>query len=239
MIEAGWHPQPLPTTGGSWSFGFEAIPLLTPPRSSHWGGFFYRQMSGLTLWDKSRTVAESSTNHPMEGSYTMYAYMYNAGLLCEECGESKQVELKGTGAESSGESDVYPQGPYPDGGGECDTPQHCDNCDKFLENPLTSEGDDYVRESYFEAREGLKTKRIEPGASWSLGVTQQWANHYDYLDLPGRGKCCICTNEIQPIVAESWDRPWIMGHNAAPIAAGRCCIVCQALDVLPARIAPD
>jgi len=113
----------------------------------------------------------------------MYAYMYNAGLLCEECGESKQKELKGTGAESSGESDVYPQGPYPHWAVLCDKPQHCDNCEKFLQNPLTSEGDDYVRKSYSEAREGLKTKRIEPGASWSLGVTQQWANYYDYLGL--------------------------------------------------------
>jgi hypothetical protein len=163
---------------------------------------------------------------------SQYAYMYNAGLLCEECGESKQVELKGTKEESSGESDVYPKGPYPDGGGECDTPQHCDSCEKFLQNPLTPDGDDYVRESYSEARVGLKTKRIKSKMNRSLWVTQQWANHYDYLDLPGRGKCCICTNEIQPVMGESWDR----GHNAAPIAEGRCCNVCQALEVLPARL---
>jgi len=163
----------------------------------------------------------------------MYAYMYRAAFLCEECGESKQKELKGTGAESSGESDVYPQGPYPDGGGEADSPQHCDSCEKFLQNPLTSEGDDYVRESYSEARVGLKTKRIKPGASWSIGVTQLWANHYDYLDLPGRGKCCICTSKILPSIG--W-LGWTEGHNAAPIAAGRCCNVCNESEVIPARL---
>jgi len=28
-------------------------------------------------------------------------------------------------------------GPYPDGGGEADAPQHCGGCGVFLENPLT------------------------------------------------------------------------------------------------------
>ena len=34
--------------------------------------------------------------------------------------------------------------PYPDGGGESDRPQSCDTCHRFLENPLTSYGVQYV-----------------------------------------------------------------------------------------------
>lgn len=32
-----------------------------------------------------------------------------------------------------------------DGGGEADCPNHCSGCNAFLENPLTSEGEEYVR----------------------------------------------------------------------------------------------
>jgi hypothetical protein len=49
--------------------------------------------------------------------------------------------------QSGGDSDTFPQGPYANGGGEADSPQHCDHCAKFLENPLTSDGLAYVREA--------------------------------------------------------------------------------------------
>src|SRR5215467_8720050 len=47
------------------------------------------------------------------------------------------------------------EGPYPDDGREADTPQHCDTCGVFLENPLTTEGYRYVNENLIEhARDG-------------------------------------------------------------------------------------
>jgi len=45
----------------------------------------------------------------------------------------------------SDDSDLYPIGPYPYGGGESDVPQHCDHCGAFLENPLTQDGLEYVQ----------------------------------------------------------------------------------------------
>lgn len=45
------------------------------------------------------------------------------------------------------DSSEYPKGPYPDGGGEADSPQHCGGCGLFLENPLTEDGWRYVRNS--------------------------------------------------------------------------------------------
>lgn len=78
----------------------------------------------------------------------MKAYIYQAALLCEECTRKRiNTLLAGSSREiaDTGDSDDFPQGPYSDGGGESDTPQHCDHCAVFLENPLTADGEDYVR----------------------------------------------------------------------------------------------
>ena len=73
----------------------------------------------------------------------MNAYVYRADLHCAPCGERIMTYLE----IDSGDSDDYPQGPYPNGGGEADTPQHCGTCGVFLENPLTDDGVEYVREA--------------------------------------------------------------------------------------------
>lgn len=83
----------------------------------------------------------------------MDVYIYAAALLCEDCGEAQRKHLDEAFAENGAapgtdedDSDRYPQGPYPDGGGEADSPQHCDQCGTFLENPLTGDGYAYLRE---------------------------------------------------------------------------------------------
>jgi len=81
-------------------------------------------------------------------------YIFNAALLCEECAEELMTKLRNEGKPNTGDSDDYPQGPYPNGGGEADCPQHCDSCLMFLENSLTSDGENYVREA---VEEGSKT----------------------------------------------------------------------------------
>lgn len=93
--------------------------------------------------------------------------MYCAALYCEDCGEDirKQLDAEGKAPadrddESSFDSDQYPKGPYGDGGGEADTPQHCDSCGLFLENPLTPDGDAYVREK-------AKEYTTRPDMAWS------------------------------------------------------------------------
>lgn len=84
----------------------------------------------------------------------MLAYTYRADIYCPDCAGKIQQELdtraKWVRKASypvawSGASDVYPSGPHASGGGEADCPQHCGACGVFLENPLTDEGDDYVR----------------------------------------------------------------------------------------------
>lgn len=84
----------------------------------------------------------------------MNVYIYQAVLLCEDCARAKRDSLDRIAAEHGNahhnyreDSDRYPQGPYSSGGGEADTPQHCDHCGVFLENPLTDDGRAYVSEA--------------------------------------------------------------------------------------------
>lgn len=76
----------------------------------------------------------------------MNVYVYHAALLCEKCGKAVLDDMAHNGVADTGDSGTYPQGPYSDGGGEADCPQHCDHCRDHLENPLTDDGRDYVRE---------------------------------------------------------------------------------------------
>ena len=83
----------------------------------------------------------------------MEAYIYQADLLCAECGENTRAWITDHGRapvgvedECSYDSDDYPKGPYSAGGGEADSPQHCGHCGIFLENPLTSDGWNYLQE---------------------------------------------------------------------------------------------
>lgn len=107
----------------------------------------------------------------------MDVYMYQAALLCEDCGRKIRKELDKAGKspedpnfEESYESDDYPKGPYPDGGGESDSPQHCDECGVFLENALTDAGREYVEEMIAEHK---KKGRHDPK------LIQEWAEFYE------------------------------------------------------------
>lgn len=109
----------------------------------------------------------------------MNVYLFQAALLCEDCGHEVCKNLTEAGEkpftvsdESSYDSDDYPKGPYPDGGGEADSPQHCDHCNVFLENPLTADGVAYVSDA-------LQNPEKFPITA------QEWLNFYG-ADLPKR-----------------------------------------------------
>lgn len=85
----------------------------------------------------------------------MDAYIYCADMFCHNCAEGIKKDLDAQivcvdSVPDFGDSDSYPQGPYQDGGGESDTPQHCGSCGLFLENPLTDEGYKYVADHALE-----------------------------------------------------------------------------------------
>lgn len=78
----------------------------------------------------------------------MDAYIFRADIYCADCALAQKHELADArtwrALENTRDSDDWPQGPYADGGGEADTPQHCGSCGTFLDNPLTADGLDYV-----------------------------------------------------------------------------------------------
>jgi hypothetical protein len=122
----------------------------------------------------------------------MDAYVYHAALWCGPCMIRRLVEEKkaspgalgmeptealqqilssnGFTDESDYDSDDLPKGPYPNSGGEADSPQHCDHCGTFLRNPLTTEGYRLVNEALVNyARNGQGSKEI----------LKQWSELYN------------------------------------------------------------
>jgi hypothetical protein len=121
----------------------------------------------------------------------MDAYVYQAALWCGPCirqmlldealveadfdhsdhdpahALQSALKVRGYKEEADYDSDELPKGPYLDGGGQADTPQHCDACGTFLENPLTPDGYRYVNEAFIEhARDG------------NAAVLVEWAKFY-------------------------------------------------------------
>lgn len=113
----------------------------------------------------------------------MNVYVYQAALLCESCGSAKQAQLDRVAADHGNphhayreDSGRYPQGPYPDGGGEADTPQHCDQCSAFLENPLTADGVAYTRDAIAEY---IRGGRMDHGnRTGDHGAAYEWQSYY-------------------------------------------------------------
>ena len=96
-------------------------------------------------------------------------YIYQAALYCNPCGRALQDRLEGPqdpDDESTYDSDDFPKGPY--GPSESDTPDHCDACQEFLENPLTDEGYRYVEEQLNDSGDRLSD------------TEQLWANFYGF-----------------------------------------------------------
>ena len=116
----------------------------------------------------------------------MNAYIYQADFYCETCAIAIRNRLTREGRspddpndETTFDSDQFPKGPIADGGGEADTPQHCSSCGAFLENPLTTDGQEYVKREVatIEARD----RAVYSGNRHSMRVTRDWKRFYGYL----------------------------------------------------------
>lgn len=110
------------------------------------------------------------------------AYMFRAALYCEGCTNEIKwacIRESPTGlAGSSEDPEYWPQGPFADGGGEADTPSHCDECGGFLENALTSDGEAYVRDA--QSRwDGVARRWLDSPAPSSPAA--EWRGFYAYL----------------------------------------------------------
>lgn len=106
----------------------------------------------------------------------MDAYVYGADLYCADCGEDMLRDLSWWPQDRRDDSDQYPQGPYANGGGAGDFPKHCGDCGVFLENPLTSDGYEYVKE---------KLHDWEVYGRGMAHILLLWATYYDLPEPPG------------------------------------------------------
>lgn len=94
----------------------------------------------------------------------MDAFIYKGDLYCTQCAGGLIPSISIVKI-SSDDSEDAPQGPYSDGGGEADYPQHCGSCGEFLENPLTEDGIEYVKQA------------IEDGTG-NAAILAQWKEFY-------------------------------------------------------------
>lgn len=130
----------------------------------------------------------------------MDVYMYQAALYCDACGEKIREDLDAKGLapedpddEYSYDSDEYPKGPFPDGGGESDSPEHCDSHEHclqaeelfwngksvgkvgaFLENDLTSDGVKYLAE--------LVSQHGRKASDYQKALYKFWIDYYKNID---------------------------------------------------------
>jgi len=118
----------------------------------------------------------------------MNVYIYNAALLCADCAIYTIEELIDKDIKDSGDSDDFPQGPHPNGGGEANSFQYCDACGVFLENPLTPAGLEYeleLIEDYIVRRDVWDTDRMSDRleALESMDLDAPWPK---VIELAGR-----------------------------------------------------
>jgi hypothetical protein len=116
-------------------------------------------------------------------------YVYQADLICDDCGDVIIRKLEKQGVENTGESDDFPQKSYYTGGGEADSPNHCgmgEECQNRIHvpggatigcplgNPLTSDG---IKWLFERLAENIVSKDIHHRL-----VGRLWAHIYsDYL----------------------------------------------------------
>lgn len=120
----------------------------------------------------------------------MRVFIYCADIYCEDCGRQIRRDIKESTSPTDldlierEDSDSWPQGPYPDGGGEADCPQHCGSHGEclnaitledgtkigaMLDNPLTIHGIEYVKEAIKENKESGRGNKE---------VLDLWVDHY-------------------------------------------------------------
>lgn len=142
----------------------------------------------MNSWEKRNNNMPKNEDWMSDVFISELVYVYQAALVCEECGEKIVKKLKDAGQKDTGDAQDFPQGPYGNGGGEADSPNHCDMHDRCvnavqvpdgkkigcpLGNPLTNDGGAYVMNSISE---GVFDK-----TSHKRAIGRLWLMIYNYL----------------------------------------------------------
>jgi len=92
-----------------------------------------------------------------------------------------------------------PDGPIAEGGGEADSPQHCDICGMFLENQLTVAGVEFVAERLLALA----------GASFD-GHLGEWFRFYGDVEMGFNGSLSdLVLRDFVEIVSWAKEKGWI------------------------------
>lgn len=111
-------------------------------------------------------------------------FIYNSDIYCDDCGQAILDEL-GIEGEFDGDSGDAPVAC--DETAEADSPCHCGGCGVFLENDLTSDGADYVRDA---VREDIRSGQYD-----SVAITEWWPYYTWIAYFSLLGYCDEC-NEL-------------------------------------------
>jgi hypothetical protein len=158
--EGHQHPTIPLQTDDEWlkehAFSFTNAGRLQPRRHAQPAYLVPEEVNPILASVAHKFAMEKAAYNPGKGEY-----IYQSDVYCESCGETlkRRLDKKGytptdPSDESSWDSDKYPKGPYYNQ--ESDGPEHCGACGEFLENPLTTEGYQYLNQMILEHEEDGK-----------------------------------------------------------------------------------
>lgn len=157
------------------------------------------------------------------------AYTYKAAHWCVECAKEVMDEIECPGDPDdyySFDSEDYPKAIV--GSFEADSPCHCAECGKFLENELTEHGRNYVYRSALE----------DIAANGELSDTvEEWVDYYDYISI-GEPANPVSYEKVR--LTEPFECPFCAGHMTVDwsyLEQAECTIQCpyctEELLILP------
>ena len=87
----------------------------------------------------------------------MEVFIYQADFYCSNCTAGICIALQDEGKkpqnvidEFTYDSDDYPKGPYPDGGGGANTANYCAECGVALDNPIIEEPTQWLDDAEYD-----------------------------------------------------------------------------------------
>ena len=114
-------------------------------------------------------------------------FIYQADVYCDDCGEQIRGKLhaQGKAPEDVMDHRSYDSDDFPKDADieheESDIPQYCAQCQKFLHNPLTSDGYKYVQSALNELPAIHSIGRLQMAGHSHLADWASWYN-FSYWD---------------------------------------------------------
>jgi hypothetical protein len=207
--EGHQHPTIPLQTDEQWlkehAFSFTNAGRLQPRRHAQPAYLVPEEKDPILASVAHKFAMEKAAYNPGKGEY-----IYQSDVYCEACGDAlkRRLDKKGytpanPSDEASYDSDKYPKGPYYNQ--ESDGPEHCAHCGEFLENPLTTEGYQYLNQMILEHEEDGK------GQS---DIIDEWKAFYPEREQEGYAAPSKIDDTLSQIEQDT-DKDFLRGMNTA------------------------